>query len=101
MSKNNFNIRPGVYVVPNFKRIDCTVKVSNADAIALYLNKDFPFITLKEGGVHLLKKERLNAKQVCQLILRSKSVEEVELLVEVNGAEIVKKIAITKIESFV
>lgn len=95
MSKQ-FNIRKGIYVVPNFGRIDATKKVKQDHMLALYLNPKFPFIELLPDGVALLKKAKLNQKQIAALILNAKTVQEIELLLEVNSSDTLKNIAETK-----
>ena len=101
MSKQPFDIKPGIYTVPNFGRIDCSKKVKQNDAVALYLNKAFAqFITLKEGGVNLLKKEKPTIKQLSQLVIKAKSAEEVDLLLKLTDSKTVLTIAETKKNSF-
>lgn len=91
-----FNIRKGIYVVPGIGRVDCNKTVSNKTAVALYRNRQFPFIELKEEGVALLKKEKLSKKEVSTLILDAHTPEEVDLLLLVCDEEALKGIAATR-----
>lgn len=92
MSK--FNITPGIYVVPNFGRIDCNKYVSQKNQVALYLNPHFRvFINATQEGIALLKKEKLSEKQVAQLINRAKTPEEVKWLLEVKSNKALQNIA--------
>ena len=60
-----FNIKPGIYVVPDFGRIDCNNEVSDKNQVQLYLNPHFRvFIDATQKGIALLKKEKLTEKQV-------------------------------------
>lgn len=101
MAKAKFSIRPGIYNVPNYGRIDCTKAVKQEVALELYLNKDFSqFICLNESGVAFLKKQKLKANVVAGLITRAKTLEQVELLIQINDSEALKRIAENKIRSF-
>lgn len=95
-----FKIVPGIYVVPNHGRVDCTKKVKQATAVQLYLNKKFSqFIELQEDGVKLLKKEKLDNKTIAGLITRSTSADEVNLLVQLSDTEAIQNIGKQKLKS--
>jgi hypothetical protein len=97
---DKFIIKPGIYVVPNYGRIDCNKKVPQAEQVKLYLNPQFSqFITATPQGVALLKKEKPNEKQIASLLQRAKSVEEVNALLEIKSSKPLKNIATIKINS--
>lgn len=93
-----FIIAPGIYVVPNLGRIDCTNKVEQATQVKLYLNPHFShFITATKEGVALLKKEKLTEKDVALLLQRAKTPDEVDWLLKVLSSPPLEKIGdITK-----
>jgi hypothetical protein len=99
MAKAKFKIRPGVYIVPNLGRIDATAKLKQETELALYLNKDFPFIELLEGGVNFLKKQKLSQKTISGLIMKSQSAEEIELLSKLSDSETIARIVKQRLES--
>lgn len=100
MAKPKFNIRPGIYNVPNLGRVDCTKAVKQDVGLALYLNKHFSqFITLTEAGVSFLKKQKLKSNVVAGLITRAKTVGQVELLLKVNDTATIQRIAETRIKA--
>ena len=100
MSKEKFNIKPGIYTIPNFGRIDCTKAVKQEVALELYLNKHFSqFISLTEAGVDFLKKQKLNSNVVAGLITRAKTEEQINLLLQVNDSKTVKRIAENRIQA--
>lgn len=100
MAKEKFNIRPGIYNVPNIGRVDCTKAVKQDVALGLYLNKHFSqFISLNEGGVGFLKKQKLKNTVIAGLITRAKTVKEVNLLLEVKTTDALQRIADTRIKS--
>lgn len=89
-----FNIKPGIYVVPDFGRIDCNNEVSDKNQVALYLNPHFRvFIDATQKGIALLKKEKLTEKQIAQLINRAKTDEEVSWLLDVKSTKTLEKLA--------
>ena len=67
----SFNIKPGIYVVPNMGRVNATKKLSIEQQVNLYLNTKFPFITLLEAGVAVLI-NHAKTKQEVDLILQLK-----------------------------
>ena len=91
-----FNIQKGIFIVPNIGRVDCNKMVDNKTAVALYRNRKFPFIELQEKGVELLKKEKLQPKEVSALILDAKTTEEVDLLLKLCKEEALQGIAETR-----
>src|SRR5690606_15462246 len=97
----NFNIRPGIYNIPDFGRVVATKPLEDSVSVKLYLSKSFPFISLKEGGVDLLKKEKLSEKEVARLILKSKGTKEIDLLLKVKSNKVLESIAETKKKSIV
>lgn len=90
---SGFNVRPGVYVVPELGTINAYKELDNDVLVALYLNRRFPFITLNPEGVSVLKKAKLSNQQVSSLILQSRSEEEIDLLLKVKTNKILKNIA--------
>ena len=94
-----FTVRPGIYVVPNFGRIDTTKKVSDQKLLELYENNHFPFITITKKAVPFLKKQKLSTKRVASLIMQAQTVEEVNLLLEVKNSKPLPSLAETKIKS--
>lgn len=95
-----FNIKPGIYVVPDFGRIDCNNEVSDKDQVKLYLNPHFRvFIDATQKGIALLKKEKLTEKQIAKLINRAKNPDEVSWLLEVKSTKSLEKLAETKIKA--
>lgn len=100
MAKEKFNIRPGIYNVPDLGRVDCTKAVKQSIALDLYLNKHFSqFITLTEAGVSFLKKQKLKSSVVAGLITRAKTVDEIKLLLKVDSTETIQRIAETRIKA--
>jgi len=95
-----FKVRPGIYTVPDFGRIDTREKLTNDQLLSLYENRHFPFITITEKAVPFLKKQKLDVKRTASLILRAKSVEEVNWLLEVNNKKPLPAMADIKIKSF-
>jgi hypothetical protein len=91
-----FKVREGIYVVPNFGRVDTRKGLSNEQLLALYENRDFPFITITAKCVPFLKKQKLDVKRVASLILRAKTIEEVNLLLQVNNKKPLPALAATK-----
>ena len=59
-----FVVRPGIYHIPNFGKLDTRKKVSNAQYLALYENKDFPFITISEEVIPFLKRKNYQKKDL-------------------------------------
>ena len=97
----SFIIKPGIYVVPDFGRIDCNNEVSDKNQVQLYLNPHFRvFIDATQKGIALLKKEKLTEKQVAQLINRAKNPDEISWLLDVKSNKTLEKIADIKINSF-
>lgn len=90
---NDFEIRPGRYVVPNQGTINTKQPLTNDVKVALYLNKSFPFITLKPDGVKVLKKAKLSAQQVASLIRKAKTPQEVDLILKVRTNKTLRTIA--------
>lgn len=99
MANKNFNIRPGIYVLPNRGRINCTDTISDAQAMDLYLYSKLPFITLTEDGVKLLQNQKLSVKELSSLIMRSTSLEEVELLSQVKESKPLQRIVEQRLEA--
>jgi hypothetical protein len=95
-----FVVRPGIYHIPNFGKLDTRKKVSNAQYLALYENKDFPFITISEEVIPFLKKEKLSEKRLINLIQQATSANEVNWLLEVKTSKKLKAIAETKLNTF-
>lgn len=95
-----FTIRPGIYHIPNFGRLDTREEVSNSKYLALYENKAFPFITITEEAIGFLKKEKLSEKRIAKLILQAVSKQEVNWLLEVKANKNLKQLAETKINTF-
>lgn len=89
----DFEIRPGNYVVPKLGTVNTRLPLTDEKKVALYLNKSFPFITLLPGGVKVLKKAKLKPEDVSNLIRRAKSVEEIDMLLEVRSNQILRRIA--------
>lgn len=96
----NFDIRPGIYSIPDYGRVVATKSLEDGVSVKLYLSDTFPFISLKEGGVDLLKKEKLSEKEIARLILKSKSSNEVDLILKVKSNKVLENIAETKKQSF-
>ena len=95
-----FTIRPGIYHIPNFGKLDTRKKVSNKDLITLYENKDFPFIKPTRNAIEILKKEKLSEKRVLYLIDEATSKEEVEILLEVKSTKKIQAFSKIKLECF-
>lgn len=95
-----FKIRPGIYNIPNYGRVVATKPLENNVMVKLYRNRAFPFIELQEGGVDLLKKEKLKENEVAGLIIKSKNAKEVDLLLQVKSNKTLQSIAETKKSSF-
>ena len=95
-----FIIKPGIYHIPNFGKLDTRKEVSNSQYLALYENKHFPFISITEEAISFLKKERLSEKRLVCLILQATSADEVNLLLEVKSTKKIKRIAETKLKNF-
>ncbi len=94
---NDFEIRPGRYVVPNLGTVNTKQPLTDEKKVALYLNKSFPFITLKADGVKVLRKAKLTAPQVASLIRQAKTPEEIDLILKVRTNKTLRTIAeITK-----
>ena len=90
----SFNIKPGIYVVPNMGRVNATKKLSIEQQVNLYLNTKFPFITLLEAGVKALKKRKLKDKQIAVLINHAKTKQEVDLILQLKPkSDTLKRIA--------
>lgn len=97
-----FNIKKGVYVVPELGRFDCNKPLTNDQQVELYLNSHFkPFITLNEAGVALLKKAKATKKQVAALIVKANTTDEVELLLKVHTDKTLEGIAEQKRKSLI
>ena len=95
-----FVIRPGIYNIPELgKRIDTRNELPKEALLELYLCKSFPFITITKKAIPLLKKQKYSAKQIVALIMKAKTADEVNWLLEVNATKAVKTIAETKINS--
>jgi len=93
-----FTVIQGIYYIPDLgKRIDTRTELSNEQLLELYEYKLFPFITITEKAVPFLKKQKLTDKRIASLILQAKTVEEVNLLLEVKSTKAIKTIAETKI----
>jgi hypothetical protein len=88
-----FILREGIYHIPNFGKLDTRKPVSNAKCLALYENKDFPFIAITEEAIPFLKKEKLSEERVVFLLNQATTPEEVGLLLEVKSTKKLKKIA--------
>jgi len=94
-----FTLREGKYQIPNFGKLDTSKEVSDDAKLALYINKDFPFIGITKKAVKFLKAQKLDVKTIASLMLRANSVEEVEILLEVKTNKTLKNIAETRIEA--
>lgn len=96
-----FVIKPGIYHIPELdKRIDTRTELSNKQMLELCLCKSFSyFISITPKAVPFLQKQKLTTKQLAGLILRAKTVEEVNLLLEVKSTKSLKTIAETKIKA--
>lgn len=95
--EETFIVKKGIHNVPNHGRVDCNKKINQSVLVALYLNKHFSqFITLKKGGIKLLRKEKLTDAQIVQLIQRAKTTIEVDWLLEVKSNKVINKIAETR-----
>lgn len=95
-----FVLRPGIYHIPNFGKLDTRKKVSNTQYLALYENKDFPFISITEKAIPFLKKEKLSEKRIACLIQQATSVNEVNWLLEVKSSKKLKTLAESKLNTF-
>lgn len=95
-----FVVKPGIYHIPNFGKLDTRKEVSNSQYLTLYENAAFPFISITKESVKFLKKEKLSEKRLASLILRATSADEVNLLLEVKSTKKLKSIAETKLNNF-
>lgn len=95
-----FNITPGIYVVPNFGRIDCTKPLPPETQVTLYLNPAFStFISATKDGIALLKKEKPTVQQIARLLQSAKSEDEVNWLLDVKSNKALQNIAEIKIKA--
>jgi hypothetical protein len=95
-----FVIKPGIYHIPNFGKLDTRKTVTNAKSLELYKNPAFPFISITEEVIPFLKKEKLSEKTLVNLIKQAQSAEEVAILVQVKSTKKIKAAAALKTESF-
>ena len=76
-----FNIKPGIYVVPGFpKKVDTREEITDEEALKLYTDTRFPFITPNEAAVDSLKRLKLGVKGIAKLVAKASSLKELELL---------------------
>lgn len=100
MTQKGFDIRPGIYVVPELGRFDTRVTLSDESLIALALSPKFPFITITVAAVKIIKKAKLSQKEIASLILQSKSIEELDAVISIKKSKILDRIVKTKRLSF-
>lgn len=97
-----FNIPPGVYNVPKLGRIDTiNNNLSNEKAFAVYRlpRRVFPWVKLNKDSASYLKKQKLTAEEVAQLINNAVSIEEVEILGDLSDTQTVSRIKETKLKA--
>lgn len=92
-----FNIRPGKYMVQGVGTFSTKDTLREDTVVGLYLKKSFTFIELTANGVKTLKRAKLNPNDLAKLIMQAKSVEEVNLLLEVRSNKVLRKIADVRI----
>tara|TARA_R110002096_G_C14661308_1_gene728001 strand:+ start:5870 stop:6160 length:291 start_codon:yes stop_codon:yes gene_type:complete len=85
-----FVVRPGIYNIPNFGKLDTRKEISDSQYLALYENSAFPFIQITEEAVVFLKKQKLSEKRMIALISRATTKEELTLLLAVKSSKKMK-----------
>lgn len=97
-----FNIRPGKYVVPGIGRVDANKEVPPETALRLYQSKAFPWCSpvIKKETSDFIKKQKLAAKDIAELIQSATTSEEVDFLLEIRSNSTLKNIGETKKASF-
>lgn len=92
-----FNIRPGKYQVEGVGTFSTRDNLTEETVVSLYLKKSFHMIDLTPEGVKTLKKAKLDAGEIAKLVMQAKTVEEVNLLLEVRSNKVLRKIADVRI----
>tara|TARA_R100000789_G_C2970873_1_gene140714 strand:- start:249 stop:569 length:321 start_codon:yes stop_codon:yes gene_type:complete len=96
-----FKIAPGRFHIPNIGFVDAQKKVSDDKAFAIYKlsRRVFPWIQLGPEAESYLKKQKLVAKDVAQLVQNARTKEEAERLAALSETKTVNGILETKLKS--
>ena len=96
-----FKIAPGCFHIPNIGFVDAQKKVSDDKAFAIYKlsRRVFPWIQLGPEAESYLKKQKLVAKDVAQLVQNARTKEEAERLAALSETKTVNGILETKLKS--
>ena len=97
-----FEIKPGIYDIPKLGKVNANNKVSDEKALAVYRlpRRVFPWITITEAALPLLKKQKFTAEEVSKMIQNAQSPEEVQLLASLSDTKVVERITETKLKGF-
>ena len=95
-----FVIKPGIYHIPNFGKLDTRNEISTSKCLELYENNNFPFIKITEDVIAFLKKEKLSDKRLIKLIEQAQSSEEILILMQVKTSKKIKSVADKQLSYF-
>ena len=96
-----FKIVPGRYTIPGIGYVNGQKEVSDDKAFAIYKisRRVFPWIQLGPEAESYLKKQKLVAKDVAQLVQNASTKEEAERLAALSETKTVNGILETKLKS--
>lgn len=95
-----FEIKPGIYNVPNVGRVDATKPLDESIQYELYKSgrKVFPFARWTDRSLKYLKSVKPSDKEVGRMINHAVTVEEVEELKKLSRKRAVKLLAETRLQ---